>query len=488
MAIFHWQLQIISRGQTNGKQSQRSVVAAVAYRSGEKLENERTGKISDYRHKPDITHSEIQLPKNAPKEFQDREKLWNSVELKEKRQDAQLAREILVAIPKELTSEQQIKLVHDYVQKNFVDEGMVADWSIHDPKKDEKGNPKPANPHAHILLTTRSLRSNGSWAPKQTSTYKKDKNGQRIPQIDPKTGEQKRGKNGRRLWKRETKPTNNWNDRENVEKWRKAWAIECNQYLTPEQQIDHRSYKRQGKKQIPTIHEGYYARKIEREAPGSSWRVSINRIIKSVNEELKPLREQIRAIIRKVRNLEKGRVKGDRPHSRVSEETSIQPQPRKFTAERGGLGARVRSEASDTRERSTNTKQSRSAEKARQQNVNGVHQQSLRETAKAILRNIQLFAERQREARQRQRRLSQSVQHHREEERNLHEADRGFTARKQFLTERENRTRRIISRATKSKVLEQYNAHFHQTKAQPNHSRKIEYPNHLLGHSRGRSR
>ena len=502
MAIFHWQLQIISRGQTNGKQSQRSVVAAAAYRSGEKLENERTGKISDYRHKPDITHSEIQLPKNAPEEFKEREKLWNSVELKEKRQDAQLAREVLVAIPKELTPEQQIKLVHDYVQKNFVDEGMVADWSIHNPQKDEKGNPKPANPHAHILLTMRSLRSNGSWAPKQRSIYKKDKNGQRVPQIDSKTGKQKRGKNGRRMWKRETKPTNNWNDRSNVEKWREAWAKECNQYLTPEHQIDHRSYKRQGKKKIPTIHEGYYARKLEREAPGSSWRVSINQIIKSINEELESLREQIRGIVRKVRSLEKERSKNDRPRSRVSEETPIQSQQKQFTEGKGKLGARVRSKASHTREQSPNTQQSGSTEGTQQQNVDGVRQQSFREATRRILQDFRLYAERQRKARQRQRRLSQSVLHHgagerqyQERKRDLHEANRGFTARKQFLTERQNRVtkregraRRALNQIAKSKVLERYNAHFHQAKAQSLHSREIDYPDQLLGHSRGRSR
>lgn len=490
MAIFHWQLQIISRGQTNGKQSQRSVVAAAAYRSGERLENDRTGKISDYRHKPDITHSEIQLPKNAPEEFKDREKLWNSVELKEKRQDAQLAREVLVAIPKELTSKQQIKLVHDYVQKNFVDEGMVADWSIHDPKKDADGNPKPANPHAHILLTMRSLRPNGSWAPKKTSHYELDENGQRVPQIDPETGKQKIGARGRRMWKRTTTPTNNWNNRANVERWRKAWADECNKYLTPEHQIDHRSYKRQGKKQIPTIHEGYYARKLEREAPGSSWRVSINRIIKSVNDELKPLREQIRGIIRKMRNLEKGQTKNGKPHSRLYEKSQIQHRQdvQTRTNREPALGRRIQHSPTDNWEQSSDTQQSRSTEATRQQNINGLHQQSLRETARRIFRDFQLFAERQREARQRQRRLSQSLRHHREAERDLHEADRGFTARKQQLAERENRTRRTISRASKSKILERYYARFHQRRTQPNHARGIDYQGPILGRSRGRSR
>lgn len=490
MAIFHWQLQIISRGQTNGKQSQRSVVAAAAYRSGEKLENERTGKISDYRHKPDITHSEIQLPKNAPKEYQDREKLWNSVELKEKRQDAQLAREVLVAIPKELTSEQQIKLVHDYVQKNFVDKGMVADWSIHEPKKDEKGNPKPANPHAHILLTVRSLRSNGSWAPKQRSVYKKDKNGQRIPQIDSKTGKQKRGKNGRRMWKRETKPINNWNDRENVEKWRKAWAKECNQYLTPEHQIDHRSYKRQGKKQIPTIHEGYYARKLEREAPGSSWRVSINRIIKSVNEELESLREQIRGIVRKVRNLEKGRDQNEKV--RLQQDTRAN-QTR--TSREPALGEGVQRTITDNREQSENGRTNGTAKRAGRADTHQLHQQSIGATARRIFQDFQLFAERQREARQRQRRLSQSLRHRETTENQLDAENQRLTRQKhvfdnqqQQITERQNQIRKAFRDAPQSQILERYYARFHQRRTQPNHARGIDYQGPILGRSRGRSR
>ena len=271
MAIFHLSAKIISRGKG------QSAIASAAYRSGDKLHDERYDETQDYTNKRFIEHTEIQLPENAPAKYQDRATLWNSVEKAEKAKNSQLAREIEIALPRELTPEQRVKLVHDYVQKTFVDKGMVADWSIHNPQPDKDNPEKPANPHAHIMLTLRSLRSNGSWAPKKTSHYELDENGQKVPVIDPETGKQKLGAKNQKIWKRVITPTNDWNNPKNVEKWRAEWAKTCNKYLAPDHQIDHRSYKRQGKKQIPTIHEGYVARKMEREATGSSERVSFSK-------------------------------------------------------------------------------------------------------------------------------------------------------------------------------------------------------------------
>lgn len=271
MAIFHLSVKIIS------KSSGRSAIAAAAYRAGERLENEENRKIHDFTNKKGVVYSEIQLSENAPKEYKDRQKLWNSVQEMEKRADAQVAREVEVAIPKELERENQIKLVRDYIQEQFIKKGMIADWSIHD-----KGD---GNPHAHIMLTMRSLKKNGEWAPKQKSTYLLDENGEKIPQIDAKTGKQKIGARGRKMWKRTTVAYNNWNNKENVELWRKEWANKCNQYLSQEQRINHKSYKRQGISLIPTIHEGYTARKIENNG-GTADRTAINRQIKQTNQEI----------------------------------------------------------------------------------------------------------------------------------------------------------------------------------------------------------
>ena len=152
MAIYHLCIKIISRGK--GK----SAVAASAYRSGEKIQNEYDGIVHDFTRKGGIAHTEIILPQNAPQEFSDRGILWNSVEKIEKSKNSQLAREIEVALPKELNREKQIELIREYVEENFVKVGMCADIALHD-KND-------GNPHCHILLTMRPLNEDKTWGAK----------------------------------------------------------------------------------------------------------------------------------------------------------------------------------------------------------------------------------------------------------------------------------------------------------------------------------
>lgn len=312
LAIFHLSAKIISRGKG------QSAIASAAYRSGDKLHDERYDETQDYSHKRFIEHSEIQLPENAPAKYQDRATLWNSVEKAERAKNAQLAREIEVALPRELTPEQRIKLVHDYVQKTFVDKGMIADWSIHNPQPDKDNPDRPENPHAHIMLTLRSLRSNGSWAPKKTSHYELDENGQKVPVIDSETGKQKLGKRNQKIWKRVITPTNDWNNPKSVETWRAEWSKACNRYLAPDKQIDHRSFERQGIDRIPTEHEGHYAQELERKHPGSSWKVARNNEIREQNRLRDLLIQQWRKIekainqlkqrIAKAKNLEEERI------------------------------------------------------------------------------------------------------------------------------------------------------------------------------------
>lgn len=122
---------------------------------------------------------------------------------------------------------------------------MYVDWVLHD-----KGD---GNPHAHIMLTTRPLKPDGTWAAKEKKTYALDDDGNRIPLLDPVTGKQKLGKRNEKLWKRITVEANDWNDYGNVEIWRKTWADICNEYLSFGQWIDHRSYKQQGIDLEPTI-------------------------------------------------------------------------------------------------------------------------------------------------------------------------------------------------------------------------------------------
>ena len=188
----------------------RSAVAAAAYRSGEKLTSEWDGLTRDYTHKPGVVHSEIMLSAHAPPEFADRSTLWNSVEQIEKASDAQLAREIEVALPVELSRAEQLALVRSYVRDNFVAAGMCADFALHD--KDD------GNPHAHIMLTIRPLREDGKWGAKCRKVYDLDSQGNRIPD----------GKGG---WKNHREDTTDWNNRENAEKWRAAWAAYANRAL-----------------------------------------------------------------------------------------------------------------------------------------------------------------------------------------------------------------------------------------------------------------
>ena len=273
MSIYHCSIKNISRS------SGRSAVACAAYRSGEELEDVETGITHDYRKKTGIAFAEIFLCKNAPERFQNREELWNEVEKIEKAADARLAREIEVAIPRELSLEEMKNLVAGYA-KMLTEEGMCVDAAIH---------LKVGNPHAHLMCTTRKIKADGTWDQKEKKVYALDEFGNKIPVIDQETREQKIGARGRRIWKRVTVAANDLNAKENVEKWRKMWSEHCNAYLEPEQQIDHRSYERQGKKDvIPTIHEGYAARKMEKRGKLAE-RCEINREIAAANRDIKAI-------------------------------------------------------------------------------------------------------------------------------------------------------------------------------------------------------
>jgi len=200
VAIYHLSAQIISRG------GGRCATAAVAYRSAEKIHDERLGRTFDFSNKPGVEHSEILTPEGAPAWMQDRKKLWNAVEKIEVRKDAQLAREIQVAIPTELSRQAGVELVREFAREHFVKHGMVADFSIH--------RDNPENPHAHITLTTREVTEDG---------------------FGGKVRE--------------------WNSKEWLKGWRESWEHCANRQLAREgheQRIDHRSYADRGIQLEPT--------------------------------------------------------------------------------------------------------------------------------------------------------------------------------------------------------------------------------------------
>jgi len=159
MAIYHMQAKVVSRGKG------RSAVAASAYMSCSSMTNEYDGVHHDYTRKKGLVWEQVFLPENAPVEWQDRAILWNAVEDVEKSKDSRLAREFVVALPRELNADQQIVLLTEYIQQQFVADGMCADVGIHDP------DPTGHNPHAHILLTIRPLDEQGKWQYKTEKEY-----------------------------------------------------------------------------------------------------------------------------------------------------------------------------------------------------------------------------------------------------------------------------------------------------------------------------
>ena len=268
---FHLSISMISRGKS------KSAVASAAYISCEKITNEWDGVTHDYHNKKGLLHSEIFLPENIPINLKDRATLWNSVELNEKASNAQLARNFIIALPKELSFEENKKLITDFIQENFVSKGMIVDLAIHD--ESNEGN---NNIHAHIMTTLRPINEKGQWQAKSKKEYILDDYGNKIL-----------NKNGKP--KTRKVELTDWNDRGNAEKWRESFATLCNQYLEKnnfEKRVDHRSFERQGIEEIPTIHLGASASALERKGIETD-KGNINREIKKHNSLVKAIRERI---------------------------------------------------------------------------------------------------------------------------------------------------------------------------------------------------
>ena len=202
----HHDIKIVQRS------NRQSAVAAAAYQSGERLFSEYDQKQKYYSEKRGIVHTEIMLPPHAPPEYADRNTLWNAAEAVEKQWNSQLARRIVLAIPRGIPPEQHADLIRDYCREFFVSKGMIADFAIHD-----KGD---GNPHAHILLTMRAMDETGKWLPKSRKVYDLDEKGQRI-----------RLPSGN--WKSHKEDNVDWNDQKYGEIWRQGWAAVANRYGTP---------------------------------------------------------------------------------------------------------------------------------------------------------------------------------------------------------------------------------------------------------------
>jgi hypothetical protein len=194
VAIFRLSAQLVKRSEG------RSATAAASYRAGIRMHDERTGLVFDYTRRHGVEHAEILAPQGAPAWVRDRARLWNAVEAIEKRRDAQLARELQLALPHELTAQQRLDLARQFVQTEFVAHGMIADLSIHRPNR--QGDSR--NHHAHVMLSLRAITTSGF------------------------------GKKARA-----------WNDVAELERWRASWSNAVNKALAEcniTDRIDHRSY------------------------------------------------------------------------------------------------------------------------------------------------------------------------------------------------------------------------------------------------------
>ena len=304
MAIYHFSAQMVSRSTGS------SAVAGAAYRSGENLTDERTGEQHDYRRRDDLDGVEILTPRDSPAWAQDRAQLWNAVEAAERRKDAQVAREVRVAIPRELRPEDGRVLVRDYAQRAFVDRGMVADIAYHGGQGE--------NPHAHIMLTTRSISPEG------------------FGQKD-----------------------RSWNKKEQLASWREDWAASANRALERRghaDRIDHRTLAVQRDEALargdnaraetldrdPEIHLGRSAWMMARTDEDNARTERNDRIAEgnrereqeraAGHEAIHTIQEQIQALIRrgieKVTETVKGLVRGPQPDTSADQpQPAKQPQP-----------------------------------------------------------------------------------------------------------------------------------------------------------------
>ena len=221
---------VFMRVRNIGKSNNKSAIAASAYRSGTQMYDATKDKMYNYSNKKEVVYDTIMLPPNAPEKYQDKQTLWQTVQDNETASDARYCKDIMIAIPRNLTQEQRVELVNQFLFENFVTKGYICQISIHD-----KGD---GNPHAHILVSARPLNTKGQWATvKAKRVYKLDAQGNKIPIIDKITGQQKIGARGRKMWQREWAYQDPLDQASSLSKWKKSWRDICNEVLDKEHQL-----------------------------------------------------------------------------------------------------------------------------------------------------------------------------------------------------------------------------------------------------------
>ena len=277
-AIYHLSVRNISRAGGS------SACASLAYITGLKIRDEYLAKTHDYSRKERVQAVQTFLPSGTPPAFDDPAYLVNSLETTVTSSTARNAKMIVVALPQGMSLEEQKATVGRFVRENLTDRGFPAVVAWH---TDKDGR----NPHAHIEVMNRKL-NHGKWSKMTKTTYVLDKDGQRVPLIDKKTGRQKVDKRNRKQWKRQTVTANPLNSQETLLAWRKSWETTLNAHLPQQMKVSCQSLEAQGIDRVPTIHEGYAAREIEKRG-GTSDRATINRGIRERNSLIDQLRRLI---------------------------------------------------------------------------------------------------------------------------------------------------------------------------------------------------
>jgi len=242
--------------------------------------------------------SEILLPPYVPKEYADRETLWNAVEKVEKGKKAQLAYSFDISFQNEFTQEENIALARQFLAEHFISRGMVVDFAVHEPEKEEGGI---NNPHFHFMCPIRPIEQNGEWGLKQKREYVLDENGNRIP-------------DGKGDYVFNAVPTTDWGSAETLEFWREQWAVICNAKFEEkglDVRIDHRSYERQGIELLPTVHEGPTVRAMEKKGIKTE-KSEFNRWIRATNAFIRNLRKNLSLLLEAIKEI---KAELDKPQS-----------------------------------------------------------------------------------------------------------------------------------------------------------------------------
>ena len=318
MSIYHMSMSNVSRAHGS------SSCATLSYISGQAVREDRTGQTYQYGRAERVVCTGTMIPDFAPAAFSDPAQLFNSIERFEQAENARTAKKICVALPREFDLQTSRQVIEDYIQRNFVAKGYCATYAIH---YDKDGN----NPHAHILIPNRQIARDGSWNAKRKMTYALDEKGNRVPLIDPKTGQQKVDSRGRKAWKRINAVANPLDDRQTLKQLRASWAEVCNERLQPADHIDARSYADQGKEQIPTVHEGYAARAMAERGKVSE-RVELNKQIREANAELMRIAAARQTCYANLIVLQQEQAEAARAAARAAEERQRQEEAARAAA------------------------------------------------------------------------------------------------------------------------------------------------------------